>query len=102
MPKARTPRPRAARPTRTPEQRLAAEAMLWRFAQIRAWKEAVNVEAWRQAAADGSHRCGPPEFDAAGARLEASGVKRPPEAWFEEAQEALKWLARQARQADPD
>ncbi len=76
--------------------------MLWRFGQIRVWKEAVHVEAWRQASADGSPHCGPERFAAAAARLQASGLKRPPEDWFDELQQAQKWLARQARQADPD
>ena len=69
--------------------------MLWRFGRIRDWNDTVHREAWRQAAADGSHRCGCAEFDAAEARLEAAGVKRPPEDWFEELREARQWLARQ-------
>ena len=100
MPRVRTPTPRAARNTK-PEAREAGRAMLWRFGQIRAWKEAVHAEAWRQAIADGSHRCGPDQFDAAGARLIAAGVKRPPEDWFDELREARQWLARQVPDADP-
>lgn len=99
MPRIRTPTPRAAR-TVTPEAREAARAMLWRFGQIREWKKAVHREAWRQAAADGSHRCGCAEFDAAGARLEAAGVKRPPEDWFDELRETLQCLARQGPKGD--
>jgi hypothetical protein len=100
MPRVRTRKPRAASPNPSPELRKAARAMLWRFDQIRAWKEAVNVEAWRQAAADGSHHCDPARFEAAEAGLEASGVKRPPEAWFAELQEAMRWLARLPPEAE--
>ena len=102
MPWGRTPRPRPTGPSPSAEQRKAAQAMLWRFDQIRAWKKAVNDEAWRQATADGSRRCGPDQFDAAKARLEASGVKRPPEAWFAELQEAARWLAQLPREAGAD
>ena len=82
MPKLRTPRRRSI--PATPEQREDAVALLWRMDQIRNWKEAVHREAWRQTRADGSGHCDPAGFDAAEARLQAAGVDRPPEAWFDE------------------
>jgi hypothetical protein len=106
MPKTRTARPRAAGGKPTPAARKAALTMLRRFAKVRAWKEAVHAEAWRQAIADGSGHCGCDAFEAAGARLEAAGVNRPPKAWFEELQAVLRHLNDErhapARAAGPD
>lgn len=100
MPKVRTPRPRTARSTVTLERRGAARAMLWRIGQVRSWKVAVHAEAWRQAHADGSHGCGPAEFDAAESRLQAGGVDRPPDAWFDEVTALGRLLAREGLAAD--
>lgn len=43
-----------------------------------AWKRAVHKEAWEQAHADGTRSCGEEQWKAAGERLEARGVIRPP------------------------
>ena len=100
MPQGRTPRPRRPKAAVTPAARREALAMIWRLEQIRAWKDAVHKEAWRQAGADGSHRCGCAEFDAAEARVEAAGLKRPPEAWFEEIAEVCRIIAEEDGAAD--
>ena len=97
MPRTRPARPRSTQARPSPAARKAALAMLRRFDRIRDWKDAVHKEAWRQAYADGSRHCHGEKYEAAGARLEAAGVKRPPEAWFAELKTVLRLLAEEDR-----
>ena len=84
-------------PTRAELRAMRTE--LLQYVEAARWRQAVHVQAWRTAWANGTRWCGTPEFDQAEADVIASGHPRPPEAWLDRPRPS--WLP-EPQIEDPD